>query len=111
MKRLLLFFVLMSAMLFAQSSNLKGALQNLEDTARTMLLMSIVVEGIIAVVFLGIAALIYLKKLKGVEKKGTAWLLAAVLLGLIGALFALGAIVGLITYLTTPVLVNGLIGG
>jgi len=99
----LICMLMLASALFAQNygaADIRGELQYMEDMTRTVLLVSIAIEGVIGVVFLGITAFIYFKKLRGVEKKNTAWLLAAVLLGLVGALFALGAMIGIITYLT-----------
>ena len=106
---ILLALIAIGPALFAQSSgssNIQSALQDMEDTSRSFLLISIVIESVIAAVFLGAAGIIYLKKLKGVEKKETLWLVAAAISGLIGVFFAIGALLGLLMYLATPVLIK-----
>jgi hypothetical protein len=107
---ILLALVVMGSVLFAQSSgssNIQSALQNMQDTSASFLMVSIVIQFVVAAVLLGTAIIIYLKKLKGVAKKETLWLVAAVVLGLVGLLCALGAVLSLLmTFYLTPVLVQ-----
>ena len=105
--------LIMFAILFAQnpeSENIRNALKDLEETNRSMLLIGILIQGIISIVFLSGAALIYLKKIKKSEKKDMLWLAAAVVLGLIGLFFLLGTIFGVLSYLATPVIIKSITG-
>ncbi len=99
------------SILFAQDrirTNLQDSIQDLEDSARTPLLVSIMIEGIVALVLLGSAALIYFKKIKGAQGKNTLWVVLALILGGMGILFLLGTIFGIISYLAAPAIVDTL---
>jgi len=111
-KILLLSIFLLTPLLFAQppGGNIQKALGSLEDTTRSMMIISVMVEAVIAVLLLGIAILIYLKKLKGVEKKEMLWIVVAAFLGLAGLFFLFGAFLGFVAYLTTPTLVRTVMG-
>ena len=112
MKKLLI-LLLFGTVLFAASdtSTIKNALNNLEETSKSVLLVTSLVEGVISVVFLGLAGFIYLKKLKGKEKKEMLWIAAAAILGLIGAMFLLGTVLGIVAYLTIPTMTQTVFGG
>lgn len=110
MKRLLFVsLLLLAGLLFAQGGqgNLTRALNQLEETSKSIMLVSVVIEGVLAVVFLGGAAAVYLYKIKG-KPQSALWIVLAALLGLIGAGFVLGVIVGLITYLAAPAITSQL---
>ena len=115
--RNLLITLLLVASVFAQdynsgsSGNIKGALENLTQTAKQTMLFSVIIELVIGVVLLAGAILVYFKKLRNPEKKETAWLIGALALGLIGFLFLIGGIIGLFIYFTAPVIVNELAYG
>jgi len=106
---LLLMFGLLA---FAQGQqNIRSALGQLEETSRTMMLVSMVLEGVGALIFLGAAAVVYFKKLKGKEKKETLWLAAAIILGLLGLGLLAGAVMALLIYLTAPAMTQSLLAG
>jgi uncharacterized membrane protein YhaH (DUF805 family) len=112
MKKILLLLVLAGTLLAqtAGTSSIRSALGELVDASRTVLLVSIAVEAVLALVFLGGAALIYFRKLKGAGKKETLWLLTAVILALIGAMSLLGVVFGIVGYLAPPAILKTMTG-
>ena len=107
MKKALLMLLILTAFAFAGAS-VKEALQDLEEASKTALLIGSLVQFVIAAVFLGGAAFLFLKKLKGVEKKETLWILIVLILGIIGVFLLMGAIMGFITYLFVPSMVEAM---
>lgn len=111
MRRTILLLVMMAPLLFAQGGeNVKYALEELEETSRTFLLISSVVQLVIGAVLFGVAIFIYMKKLKGVKEKGLLWIIAALILGVIGLLLLLGAVLGFLTFLFAPTMIQGMTG-
>ena len=111
-KTMLLLFVVFSV-LYAQgssSADIKEGLERLQETTKATLLVVVFIEGIIGIVLLGAAALIYFKKIKGAEKKETLWLIAAAILALVGVFFLLGAVFGAVSYFTMPLVTESLVG-
>lgn len=111
MKRMLFLVAMMAVVLAApaSTSSISAALQQMEDQSRTFLLVTSVVEGVIALAGLGGAAFIYFRKVKGAQKKEALWLAGAAILGLVGLLFLAGCVLGLLMYLSTPVLVKSML--
>ncbi len=68
-------------------------------------------SGIIAIVFLGIAIFIYLKKIKGMPKPDLLWIVIALISGLIGVLSLISAVLGLITVVSAPYMIKSLTTG
>ena len=100
MKKALLMLLILAAFTFAGS--MREAMQELEEASKTALLIGSLVQFVIAALFLGGAAFLFLKKLKGVEKKETLWILIVLALGIIGVFLLMGAIMGFVTYLLVP---------
>lgn len=91
------------------SSNIQGALNELQDTTRTFLAVSIVIESAIGIVLLAVAGFVYFKKLKNVPKKETLWLALCAVSGIIGLFFILAAVLGLVAYIATPAITGSLV--
>jgi hypothetical protein len=115
MKRMLLALLLISGLVFAQGTggqeNIKEALGELEETSKSFLLVSSIIQFVIAAVFVGIAAVIYLKKMKGVQEKKTLWVIAAIIIGAIGLFLLLGAVLGIIMYFTSGMIIDSMVAG
>lgn len=109
MKRTL-FLVLMLAMAFAQrSSNIQGALNQLEDTTRSFLGVVTFLSLLGGILLTAIGTIIYFKKLKNVEKREMLWLALALVCGAIGIITLLAGIIGLIIYVLVPSLIESLV--
>jgi hypothetical protein len=115
MKRMLLVLLMISGLLFAggtqSQENIKEALGQLEETSKTVLLVSSIIQGVVAVVFLAAGALIYMKKIKGVEKKSLIWMAVAGISLLLGLFLLLGAVLGIIMYFTTGMMIDSMVAG
>ncbi len=103
--------ILLSGLAFAaaQGTSISGALQNLEDTGRGFLLISSAILLVAGAAMAAIGAFVYLKKLKGVEKREPLWIGAALLFGGGGAISLIGGILGLLIAFLMPAIVQSLI--
>ncbi len=95
----------------AQQSNIQGAIGNLEDASRSFLAVATLFMFVAGAALLAIGIGIYFLKLsKAYKKKESVWVAAGFLCGGLGLLLVLGAILGLLIYLFTPNLIQGLMG-
>jgi hypothetical protein len=107
---LLSLLVVCTAFAAPQQSNIKGALNQLEETSRSFLVFTTIALLGVGALLAGIGAAIYFMKLKGVQKKETLWVVLAFLSGGLGLLSLLGGVLGLVMYLFMPTLIQGLVG-
>lgn len=96
------------ALASAQSSNLKGALNKLENTSSAALLLSSAFFLITGLLLFGIGAFIYFKKIKGAYKPTAAMKAVAFGLGGLGLISFLAGILSLAMFLLFPPLIHGL---
>ncbi|MEW6035812.1 MAG: hypothetical protein AB1529_04325 [Candidatus Micrarchaeota archaeon] len=104
--------ILLSGLAFAAAqgtTTLPSALKELEDTSRSFLLITSAVLLVAGAAGAGIGAFVYLKKLKGVEKREPLWTGAALLFGGGGAISLIGGILGLLIAFLMPAIVQSLI--
>jgi hypothetical protein len=110
MKRLVLLLVLFASA-FAASSNIRGAISGLESTTRSLLLFSTVVFLGAGFVLAPAGLLVYLRKVKGAYKPSMMWKAVAFASAGIGIISLLAGLLGIIIYILTPNLINGLMAG
>jgi hypothetical protein len=108
MKKAILLLLILTAFTFAESS-VREALGELEEASKTALLVGSLFQFVLAVIFLGATVFVFLKKLKGVEKKETLWILLALVLGGIGLILLIGAVLGIISYFLLPTMTESLL--
>ncbi|MFH1785191.1 MAG: hypothetical protein ABH842_02075 [Candidatus Micrarchaeota archaeon] len=90
----------------SSSSNIKGAIENLEETTRsTMLFGSVLLFGL-GLLLLAIAAVVhfFVKTAQTIIKIGI------ILCGLVGLLAFLGGLIGFGLYFLAPSIIDGLVG-
>jgi hypothetical protein len=107
-KKTFLAMVITAGSAFAQSSNLQGAVNNLESTSRAVLLVSSAFFLIAGIAMSAIGAFIYFRKIKGAYKPATLMKAAAFGLGGLGVISLLAGILGLAMFLLAPSLIRGL---
>lgn len=108
MKKIILCLLLLSVFVFAQSNatKLKGAMNQLQETARTTLLMTAAMQIFGGLVFLAVGILIYYFKLKGAIEPQTLMWVIAIIACLFGLFLFIGGLFGVIAYLTAPIILS-----
>ncbi len=109
-KHAILALVMAAGAASAQGSNLQGAVNNLESTSRTVLLVSSAFFMIAGIAMSAIGAFIYYKKIKGAYKPAAILKAAAFGLGGLGIISLLAGILGFMMFLLAPSLIRGLMG-
>lgn len=92
------------------SANIQQALDEMKSTSQMLLGVGIMVSLVFSIPLVLMGALIYIKKLKHVEKRKGIWIALALLFGGIGGLLLLGAIIGLLIYIFTPLIIDMMVG-
>ncbi|MFH1520448.1 MAG: hypothetical protein ABID61_02275 [Candidatus Micrarchaeota archaeon] len=104
----LVFTLILLGMVFASSgsSNLKNAMNQLQDATKNMMGITTILGLGIGVVFLAIALSIYffVKGVQGVLK------IAMFICGILGVLALLGGIISIVLFLLTPSIIGGITG-
>lgn len=111
MKHAMIFLLLMGA-LFAKhdASSLENALGELEGTSKNTLATTSVLLLMASVIALAAGAIVYLAKIRGIEKRESSWVAIAVALVAIGVAMLAGAAIGLATYVLMPWLLSQMLG-
>jgi hypothetical protein len=105
MRRILV--LLLPAALYAQNATI--ALKDMVKSTRSFMFLSIVIQAILALLFIAGALLTYFEKLRGVQKKRLLHIAAAIIMAFLGLLFLMGTVFGFFVYVTTPVIVENLL--
>lgn len=108
MRRILM--LLLPTVLYAQN-NVSIAITDLAKTTRSYIFLSIVIQAILALLFIAGALLTYYEKLRGVQQKGLLYIAAAIIMAFLGLMFLMGTVFGFFVYVTTPVIVENLLQG
>lgn len=113
MRKEILFVLLMLPLLFAPQGqeSIKGALTELKDTTQTFLGLTFMVLLVVGAAFTVIGAAIYFMMLKGKEQKSKLWMAAALIIGGLGILALIGAVISMLIYLLAPSLISGMMAG
>lgn len=98
--------LLILGMAFAATSNIKSALNELQDTTKNMMGVTALLGLGVGIVFLAIALGIHflVKGVQGILKIGM------FICGVIGILALLGGIISVVIFLLTPSLIGGMTG-
>jgi len=101
--------LLLPAVLYAQNASI--AIKDMVKDTRSFMFLSIVIQAILALLFIAGALLTYVEKLRGVQKKRLLYIAAAIIMAFLGLLFFMGTVFGFFVYVTTPVIVENLLQG
>jgi hypothetical protein len=94
---------------FAQSSGLPGAISELENTTRTVLLVSSSIFMVAGIAFIAAGGFIYIRKIRGAYKPKAMLRAAAFALGGLGLIAILAGILGFMIFFMAPGLMRGLL--
>ena len=101
--------LLLPTVLYAQ--NVSIATTDMVKSTRSFMFLSIVIQAILALLFIAGALITYYEKLRGVQKKRLLYIAAAIIMAFLGLLFLIGTVFGFFIYVTTPVIVENFLQG
>jgi|GEM_PF-6390895 len=110
MRKEILFVLMLAPLLFAPQGqeNIKEALTALEDTTQAFLGMTIMLLLVVGSAFTLIGAAIFFIMLRGKEQKSKLWMAAALIIGGLGILGLIGAVISMVIYVLAPSLISGM---
>ncbi len=106
MRRIIM--LLLPAVLYAQN-NVSIAIKDMVKDTRSFMFLSIIIQAILALLFIAGALLTYYEKLRGVREKRLLYIAAAIIMAFLGLMFLMGTVFGFFVYVTTPVVVESLL--